>query len=111
MVKTKKNMKRYLAILFVMLSLGMVGCDSFLNRQPDEPKTSENIFEKMQTTRLYLVNIYSWINNETDPSVQSNHWEACSDECSVSFGNRWHRLINNGTWMVSNSGSTFFSKQ
>lgn len=111
MVKTKKNMKRYIAILFVMLSLGMVGCDSFLNRQPDEPKTSENIFEKMQTTRLYLVNIYSWINNETDPSVQSNHWEACSDECSVSFGNRWHRLINNGTWMVSNSGSTFFSKQ
>ena len=114
MVKTMKTMKKYILILISMLSLTMVSCDSWLNRQPDEPMTSENIFEKMLTTRQYLINVYTWINNETDPSVQSNIWEACSDECSVSFGNRWHRLINNDSWMVSSnpsvSSSTFLAK-
>ncbi|MBQ7855887.1 MAG: RagB/SusD family nutrient uptake outer membrane protein [Alistipes sp.] len=98
-------MKKYIVILISMLSLSLASCDSFLDRQPDEPKTSENIFNKMITTRQYLVNVYSWINNETDPSGQNNIWEACSDECSVSFGSRWHRLFNNGTWMVSSNPS------
>ena len=46
MVKTIKTMKKYIVILISMLSVAMVGCDSWLNRQPDEPKTSKNIFEK-----------------------------------------------------------------
>ena len=107
-------MKKYILIVISLLSLSLVSCDSWLNRQPDEPMTSENIFEKMLTTRQYLINVYSWINNETDPSGQSNIWEACSDECTVSFGNRWHRLFNNDSWMVSSnpsvSSSSFLAK-
>lgn len=99
-------MNKYIIILISILSLGMVSCDSFLNRQPDEPQTSENIFEKRTTTFQYLANVYTWINNETDPSGQNNIYEPSSDECSVSFGNRWFRLFNNGTWQVSsNPGS------
>ena len=105
-----KIMKKYIVILISMLSISLVSCDAWLNRQPDEPKTSENIFQKMITTRAYLINVYGWINNETDPSGQNNIWEACSDECTVSFGNRPYRLINNGTWMVSSNPSSINEK-
>lgn len=104
-------MKRYIVILISVLSLSLVGCDAFLNRQPDEPKTSENIFEKMMSTRDYLINVYGWLNNETDPSGQNNVWEAASDECTVSFGNRPYRILNNGTWMVSSNPSSINEKQ
>ena len=104
-------MKRYIVILISVLSLSLVGCDAFLNRQPDEPKTSQNIFEKKMTTRDYLINVYGWLNNETDPSGQNNVWEGASDECSVSFGNRPYRIINNGTWMVSSNPNSISEKQ
>ncbi|MBQ9138014.1 MAG: RagB/SusD family nutrient uptake outer membrane protein [Alistipes sp.] len=107
-------MNKYIIILISILSLGVVGCDSYLERQPDEPKTSENIFEKRTTTFQYLTNVYSWINNETDPSGQNNILTPSSDECSCSFGNRWFRLFNNDTWQVSSnpsvSSSTFLAK-
>ncbi|MBP3498258.1 MAG: hypothetical protein J6K33_10575, partial [Alistipes sp.] len=96
-------MNKYIIILVSVLSLGLVSCDAWLNRQPDEPKTSENIFEKRTTTFQYLANVYTWINNETDPSGQNNIFTPSSDECSVSFGNRWFRLFNNGTWQVSSN--------
>lgn len=103
-------MNKYIIILVSVLSLGLVSCDAWLNRQPDEPRTSENIFEKRTTTFQYLANVYTWINNETDPSGQNNIFTPSSDECSVSFGNRWFRLFNNGTWQVSSNPSSFLSK-
>ena len=103
-------MNKYIIILISILSLGMSSCDSFLERQPDEPQTSENIFEKRTTTFQYLANVYAWINNETDPSGQNNIFTPSSDECSVSFGNRWFRLFNNGTWQVSSNPSSFLTK-
>lgn len=65
-------MKKSIIILcFTALLAG--GCESYLDRQPDESYTSGNIFEKYSSTFAYLVNVYSWIFNETDPSGQQNH--------------------------------------
>lgn len=94
-------MKKIHAIL--LLSLFAVGCDSYLDRQPDEPKTSKNIFEKRETTFRYLANVYSWTNNETDNSGQQNYFEPASDECACAFTGRGFRLMNNSTWQVSSA--------
>ena len=94
-------MKKIYAIL--LISLFAVGCDSYLDRQPDEPKTSKNIFEKRETTFRYLANVYSWTNNETDNSGQANYFEPASDECACAFTGRGFRLMNNSTWQVSSA--------
>lgn len=94
-------MKKIYAIL--LISLFAVGCDSYLDRQPDEPKTSKNIFEKRETTFRYLANVYSWTNNETDNSGQQNYFEPASDECACAFTGRGFRLMNNSTWQVSSA--------
>ena len=57
------EMKRifiYIASAFCLLS-----CESYLDRQPDDQLTSENIFEKRETSFEYLVNCYTYIADES----------------------------------------------
>ena len=77
------------------------GCESYLDRQPDESYMSGNIFEKYSSTFSYLVNVYSWIFNETDPSGQQNHYTPSSDEAACAFPSRMFALSNNSTWSVN----------
>ena len=93
-------MKKSIIILcFTALLAG--GCESYLDRQPDESYTSGNIFEKYSSTFAYLVNVYSWIFNETDPSGQQNHFTPSSDEAACAFPSRMFALSNNSTWSVN----------
>ena len=46
--------------LFLTAGAMLASCDSYLDRQPDEPLTSDNIFKKQKTTLQYLTNIYSY---------------------------------------------------
>ena len=48
----KKNI-----IIVALATLLAVSCDSYLVRQPDEPYTSKNVFEKYNSTFRYLVNV------------------------------------------------------
>ncbi len=49
--------------MFAVLFLS-AACDSYLDRQPDDMLTSENIFEKKNTTQRYLWNVYSYVPDE-----------------------------------------------
>ena len=40
--------------LFLTAGAMLASCDSYLDRQPDEPLTSDNIFKKQKTTLQYL---------------------------------------------------------
>ena len=55
-------------ILFLTAGALLASCDSYLDRQPDEPLTSENIFKKQSTTLQYLTNIYAWQPNYEAPA-------------------------------------------
>ena len=92
----KKNI-----IIVALATLLAVSCDSYLDRQPDEPYTSKNVFEKYNSTFRYLVNVYSWIINETDTSGQTNNYEPSSDECVCVFTGRSFAQWNNSTWAVN----------
>jgi len=78
-----------LALLFIFS-----GCDSYLDRQPDDPLNVDNIFLKYETTLQYLINVYSWLPDESDPSGQVLSVAGSSDECSISFTGRFFGLYN-----------------
>ena len=92
-------------ILFLTAGALLASCDSYLDRQPDEPLTSENIFKKQSTTLQYLTNIYAWQPNYEAPACVSSNddipWEACSDEASFSYLNRTYTTINYNSWNPS----------
>lgn len=96
-------MKNKTFLFIVAIVLLFSSCESYLERQPDEALTSKEIFLKYKTTLQYLVNVYSWIPDESDNSGQANTWTPSSDECSVSFTSRGFGLINQCTWSPSDN--------
>ena len=84
-------MKKIFTLLFI-LSLSLVGCDSYLDRQPDDQLTSDTIWEKMGTTRQYLFNVYSFMPPEAtleDAAKLVQTW--ASDEASSAYS--WTEAI------------------
>ena len=96
-----KNILRTIALSIAAGTL-LGACDSYLDRQPDEPLTSKDIFQKQKTTLEYLVNIYSWQPDYEAPACISSFtdipWEACSDEASFSYLSRVYTIINYDSW-------------
>ncbi len=60
-------MKKIKSLIILALLFILPGCDSYLDRQPDDPLNVDNIFLKYETTLQYLVNVYSWLPDESDP--------------------------------------------
>ena len=82
-------------LLIISIFIGLLAsCDAYLDRQPDDPMTAENIFLKYETTLKYLVNVYSWTPNESDLSGQVLHVAGSSDECSVAYTGRYFGMYN-----------------
>ncbi len=81
-----------------MMALAVCGCDSFLDRQPDDQLTSKNIFDKKTTTLQYLVNVYTYIPSEWSPEgygSTSGIAITASDEASCAYtGSRFFALLN-----------------
>lgn len=99
------NMKNIFKTISLFLAAGamLCACDSYLDRQPDEPLTSKEIFKKQKTTFQYLMNVYAWQPTYYDPACVSTTgaslpWEACSDEASFAYLNRVYSVINYNTW-------------
>lgn len=92
-----------------MIALAVCGCDSYLDRQPDDQLTSKNIFDKKTTTLQYLVNVYTYIPSEWSPEGYGS--TSCiaitaSDEASCAYtGSRFFALLNhNQLSPLSNHG-------
>lgn len=99
-----KNIKLSIVFAFVLI---LSGCDSYLDRQPDDPLTAENIFLKYETTLKYLINVYSWIPNESDLSGQALIAAGSSDECSVTFTGRFFGMYNRNMVTPAITNSTY----
>lgn len=93
-------MKNILRIFVSVLIVGatFTACDDYLDRQPDEQLTQEQIFQKAKTTEQYLTNVYSYQPNYSDPSGQTLPWAPCADESSIAFTGRSYTQINYDTW-------------
>ncbi len=91
-------MKKNISAIILMMALAVCGCDSFLDRQPDDQLTSKNIFDKKTTTLQYLVNVYTYIPSEWSPEgygSTSGIAITASDEASCAYtGSRFFALLN-----------------
>lgn len=100
-------MKKIRLLIISAIVVILSGCDSFLDRQPDDPLSADNIFLKYETTLKYLVNVYSWIPNESDFSGQTLHVAGSSDECSIAFTGRFFGMYNRNTFSPATSSDSY----
>ena len=94
-MKIFDNMK--IQFIFPVIGiLALAGCDSYLDRQPDDQLTSDSIWEKRNTTTQYLYNVYSWQPNEVNLASHAfDHY--VSDEATASFPGWMYELVIHGT--------------
>ncbi len=96
-----------LIYIFTMLAVLFLGtaCDSYLDRQPDDQLTSENIFEKRTTTFQYLVNVYSWVPDVTQlRGYNGAFYNNCSDLVSLAFTANFYMQYVHNNFSPSTSG-------
>ena len=84
--------------LLLLSGTAFVACDDYLDRQPDEQLTPDQIFLKASTTEQYLTNVYAYQPNYSDPSGQTLPWAPCADESSIAYTGRSYTQINYDTW-------------
>ena len=84
--------------LLLLSGTAFVACNDYLDRQPDEQLTPDQIFLKASTTEQYLTNVYAYQPNYSDPSGQTLPWAPCADESSIAYTGRSYTQINYDTW-------------
>ena len=84
--------------LLLLSGTAFVACDDYLDRQPDEQLTPDQIFLKASTTEQYLTNVCAYQRNYSDPSGQTLPWAPCADESSIAYTGRSYTQINYDTW-------------
>lgn len=76
---------------------GLLSCDSYLDKQPDEPLTLKTVFEKKATTEGYLYQVFSYLPKYWDAGAYDEEgWIPASDEGIFSY-DRGYRRLNNGS--------------
>lgn len=95
-------MKAYKIISLVAVALSLVSCEDFLDKQPDENLTLDDVFANRLYTRDFLTHTYSWLPTEANMADDGGAWRnpftAGSDEMECAFGGAYAHQINNGGW-------------
>lgn len=103
-------MKKIFTLLFI-LSLSLVGCDSYLDRQPDDQLTSDSIWEKQGTTLQYLWNVYGYMRDEAELASDGPIDSYVSDEAGGSFPNWFYGEMLFETFNPGNVRSDLYNNQ
>ena len=96
------KMKAYKIISLVAVALSLVSCEDFLDKQPDENLTLDDVFANRLYTRDFLTHTYSWLPTEANMADDGGAWRnpftAGSDVMECAFGGAYAHQINNGGW-------------
>lgn len=98
-----------ISLTFIMLLAVCSSCDAYLDRQPDDQLTSDNIFDKQTSTFKYLVNVYSFM-PAFGTELGFGPEESSTDEASCAFtGNRFFAVYShNGLSPAYNDGYSYY---
>lgn len=95
-------MKAYRIISLAAVALALVSCEDFLDKQPDENLTLDEVFSNRLYTRDFLTHTYSWIPTEANMADDGGAWRnpftAGCDEMECAYGGAYAHQINNGGW-------------
>lgn len=94
-------MHRY---IFILLIVGFLSCESYLDVELQNQMTLEEVFDKRQTTEAYLAQIYGYLPSEQDVVYGDGTFVPLSDEALFSWlsGVDWLNF-NNGSWGPTSS--------
>ncbi|MGV3505391.1 MAG: RagB/SusD family nutrient uptake outer membrane protein [Adhaeribacter sp.] len=79
--------------------LSLLACESFLDKQPDDMLTMDQVFKSEVEARSYLANVYSYVLDEADPYT---NFSPVSDESDFVWTGVAANNINNGSWNPTN---------
>lgn len=98
-----KNLKRF---LIIGLLVSITSCEAFLDKQPDDMTTIDDIFKSRPRSQSYLSSVYSFIPDELKLQNNYNMLGIC-DEGDFIWAACWARQINIGNW---NTSSGYYDK-
>lgn len=100
-----KNKPQYIVLTLMLLS--MMSCKKFLDKQPNDMLSIDQVFSIRLETERYLANVYSYI---PDPLVSNGtNYTPMSDEADWVFN--WpHQQINTGNWSPVSTPYDIWSK-
>lgn len=67
-------MKAYKIISLVAVALSLASCEDFLDKQPDENLTLDDVFANRLYTRDFLTHTYSWLPTEANMADDGGAW-------------------------------------
>ena len=82
--------------------MSFAACGDFLDKQPEENLTLDDVFGNRLYTRDFLTHTYSWIPTEANMADDGGAWRnpytgGC-DEMEIAYGNAYSHQINSGGW-------------
>lgn len=101
-MKNIKNIK----FLFAFCLLPIFACADYLDKQPDDMLTIDDIFSSRPRSQSYLSSIYSFIPDEMEMQNNYNMLGIC-DEGDFIWAASWAKQINIGNW---NTRSGYYDK-
>lgn len=95
-------MKAYKILALLAIALSFASCEDFLDKQPEENLTLDDVFSNRIYTRDFLSHIYTWMPTEANMADDGGAWRnpytAGCDEMECTFGGAYGHQINNGGW-------------
>lgn len=95
-------MKAYKILALLAIALSFASCEDFLDKQPEENLTLDDVFSNRIYTRDFLSHIYTWMPTEANMADDGGAWRnpytAGCDEMECTYGGAYGHQINNGGW-------------
>ncbi len=95
-----------ITIIAVACLLTLSSCDDFLDKQPDDMLTIDDVFTSRPRSQSYLSSVYSFIPDELELQNNYNLLGIC-DEGDFIWAAAWAGQINRGNW---NTRSGYYDK-
>lgn len=93
--KKNKKMKKLSILSFAVLSIFCFSCSDYLDKQPDDMLTINDVFAKRLEAEKYLASIYSFLPDEAGPY---DNLSPISDEADFVWTGIGANNINTGNW-------------
>ena len=97
-----RSMKAYKILALLAIALSFASCEDFLDKQPEENLTLDDVFSNRIYTRDFLSHIYTWMPTEANMANDGGAWRnpytAGCDEMECTYGGAYGHQINNGGW-------------
>ncbi|MDR1718841.1 MAG: RagB/SusD family nutrient uptake outer membrane protein [Dysgonamonadaceae bacterium] len=98
------NWKNIITIITVGMTVLVSSCADYLDKQPNEDLTLDDVFAKREYVERFMAATYAHLSNELwfDFSYGRNPFVGASDEMEMSLADAFSQAMNSGSWSPAN---------